>query len=123
MYLDKTKLTKVLSLQPIVFSDMNGMKLFKFHNLDNNVDKARHFEEVELVPNNVIIPEGLKYFPNELRLLQWQFYPEKYLPSNFKGEKLVELNLSGRCVRRLWKGVQVFIYFIFVPIVIHFDSL
>ena len=112
--LDKTKLTKPLSLQPKVFADMNGMKLFKFHNLYNNVDTTNSFRDVELVPNNVIIPKGLKYLPNELRLLQWHFYPEKYLPSSFKAKKLVELNLSGSRVKRLWKGVQVFILFLFI---------
>ncbi|EEF47350.1 hypothetical protein RCOM_1077370 [Ricinus communis] len=91
--LDKSKLEKI-SLPTRVFANMNGIKLFKFHNFDSNVDTVRYFKDVEPVPENMVFPEGLEHLPNELRFLQWHFYPEKSLPSSFQPEKLLEINLS-----------------------------
>ncbi|KAL6316818.1 hypothetical protein AAG906_021118 [Vitis piasezkii] len=44
-------------------------------------------------------------FPSyELRYLHWDGYPLESLPSNFHGEKLIELNLQNSELRRLWEG-------------------
>ncbi|KDP36199.1 hypothetical protein JCGZ_08843 [Jatropha curcas] len=39
--------------------------------------------------------EGLEFLPDELRYMEWHFYPLKSLPSNFHPEMLVEHNLYG----------------------------
>ena len=47
-------------------------------------------------------------FPSyELRYLHWDEYPSESLPSNFHGEKLIELNLQNSELRRLWEGSKV----------------
>ncbi|XP_034677444.1 disease resistance protein RPV1-like [Vitis riparia] len=44
-------------------------------------------------------------FPSyELRYLHWDGYPLESLPSNFHGEKLIELNLQNSELRGLWEG-------------------
>ena len=47
-------------------------------------------------------------FPSsELRYLYWDEYPLESLPTNFHGEKLIELNLQNSKLRRLWEGSKV----------------
>ncbi|CAH2079054.1 unnamed protein product, partial [Thlaspi arvense] len=46
-------------------------------------------------------------FPRELRLLHWDEYPSKCMPCNFRGEYLVELNMIGSKLEKLWEGAQV----------------
>ena len=47
-------------------------------------------------------------FPSyELRYLHWDGYPLEYLPSNFHGEKLIELNLQDSKLTGLWEGSKV----------------
>nr|VDD29716.1 unnamed protein product [Brassica oleracea] len=45
--------------------------------------------------------EGLSYLP-QLRLLQWEAYPHMFLPSRFRTECLVELNMSHSKLKTLW---------------------
>ena len=55
---------------------------------------------------NVRISKGLKYLPNELRLLQWPEY-DFPLPSKFCPQNLVVLNMpnSGIRLEKLFKQV------------------
>ena len=47
-------------------------------------------------------------FPSyELRYLHWDRYPLESLPSNFHGEKLIELNLQDSKLTGLWEGSKV----------------
>ena len=46
-----------------------------------------------LIVSNVAICRGLKYLPNELRVLDWSEFPLSSLPSNFDPQKLVALNM------------------------------
>ena len=46
-----------------------------------------------LIVNNVDICRGLKYLPNELRVIDWSGFPLSSLPSNFDPQKLVALNM------------------------------
>ncbi|XP_057984811.1 disease resistance protein RPP2B-like isoform X4 [Hevea brasiliensis] len=106
IFLDKSKLN-TLYLAPTIFSKMNQIKYLKFHYSNVNVDNVWSCDElIKYVPNDVHFPEGLASLPEELRFLQWHFYPLKCLPSQFHTEKLVELNMSGSHVRSLWNGVQ-----------------
>ncbi|KAL1191673.1 Disease resistance protein RML1B [Cardamine amara subsp. amara] len=53
------------------------------------------------------IPEGME-FPRRLRLLDWEAYPSKCLPSRFSPEYLVELNMSNSKLEKLWEGTPLF---------------
>ena len=46
-----------------------------------------------LIVNNVDICRGLKYLPNELRIIDWPGFPWSSLPSNFDPQKLIALNM------------------------------
>ena len=48
-----------------------------------------------LVVSNVDICRGLKYLPNELRVLDWFGFSLSSLPSNFDPQKLIALNMPG----------------------------
>lgn len=51
------------------------------------------------------------YFPSELRVLEWHFYPLKSMPSSFQPHKLVELNLSNGYIEELWsETVSMYTY-------------
>ncbi|CAG7883716.1 protein SUPPRESSOR OF npr1-1, CONSTITUTIVE 1 [Brassica rapa] len=50
------------------------------------------------------LPQGLFYLPRKLRLLRWDGYPSKCLPSNFKAEYLVELRMKNSSLEKLWEG-------------------
>ena len=64
-----------------------------------------------LLVKNVQISEGLKYLPNELRLLQWPRY-DFPLPSKFYPHNLVVLNMPNSQIRleKLFKQVWVLVY-------------
>ena len=59
-----------------------------------------------LIIHNVHICKELKYLPNGLRLLQLPNYPFT-LPSNFRPQKLVTLEMPRSCIRleKLFKQV------------------
>ena len=46
-----------------------------------------------LMVGNVDTCKGLEYFPNGLRVLDWQRFPSSSLPPNFCPQKLVALNM------------------------------
>ncbi|CAL9225739.1 unnamed protein product [Arabidopsis halleri] len=50
--------------------------------------------------------QGIVYFPRKLRLLEWNKFPLKRLPSNFKAEYLVELRMEYSELEKLWDGTQ-----------------
>ncbi|KAL5553943.1 hypothetical protein UlMin_041344 [Ulmus minor] len=87
-------------LRPDVFEEMRKLRVLKFCD-------ARHRSIAPLgIVNKVSIDGDLKYLPNGLRYLHWQCYPGKSLPSNFKPQFLVELNMPSSELEQLWDGVQ-----------------
>ena len=46
-----------------------------------------------LMVSNVDICGDLKYLPNGLRVLDWHGFPLSSLPSNFRPQKLIVLNM------------------------------
>ncbi|XP_048637358.1 disease resistance protein RPS6-like [Brassica napus] len=52
------------------------------------------------------LPKGFDYLPPKLRLLRLDGYPMKYMPSNFRPENLVELQMSESKLQKLWEGVH-----------------
>ena len=59
----------------------------------------------------LLLPQGLFYIPRKLRLLRWDAYPSKCLPSNFKAEYLVELRMKNSSLEKLWEGTLVLLFF------------
>ncbi|KAM6565485.1 hypothetical protein CsatA_024613 [Cannabis sativa] len=57
--------------------------------------------------SNVKISGYLGYLSHELRLLEWHRYPLTSMPSSFKPENLVELNMSNSCIKELWNQNMV----------------
>jgi hypothetical protein len=52
------------------------------------------------------IPEDMEYLP-PLRLLHWDRYPRKSLPTKFQPERLLELHMPHSNLEKLWGGIQV----------------
>ncbi|WZY78297.1 hypothetical protein YC2023_024681 [Brassica napus] len=75
------------------------------HNLVflNIYTKKRMMEEEE----RLHLPEGFNNFSPKLRLLCWDRYPISYMPSNFRPENLVKLQMQRSKLEKLWKGVCV----------------
>ncbi|KAL6269359.1 hypothetical protein ACE6H2_026270 [Prunus campanulata] len=54
--------------------------------------------------DNVIIYSIPRILPNSLRIIKWNWYSSKYLPSNFQPNKLVSLEMRGSELVGLWDG-------------------
>ncbi|KAJ6684401.1 LEUCINE-RICH REPEAT-CONTAINING PROTEIN [Salix viminalis] len=54
--------------------------------------------------NNVQISEGPEDLSNNLRFLEWHFYPSKSLPVGLQVDELVELHMPNSRVEQLWYG-------------------
>ncbi|CAH2061264.1 unnamed protein product [Thlaspi arvense] len=52
------------------------------------------------------LPEGVNYFPPKLRLLSWDNYPMRFLPTNFRPKNLVKIQMRESKLEKLWDGVQ-----------------
>ncbi|KAG6737775.1 hypothetical protein POTOM_059305 [Populus tomentosa] len=53
---------------------------------------------------NACFDSGPEYLSNELRFLEWRYYPSKSLPSSFQPENLVEVHLCYSNLRQLRLG-------------------
>ena len=47
------------------------------------------------------------HLPNNLRILDWIFYPSKSLQSSFQLGELVQLCLQQSKIKQLWRGIKV----------------
>ena len=63
--------------------------------------------------SRLYLPQGLAYLPRKLRLLNWNKFPSKCLPSNYKGQYLVEPIMEDSKLENLWEGTQVLILIVF----------
>ena len=50
---------------------------------------------------NVLLPHGLNYLSNELQMMEWNDYPLKYMPRNFRPNNLVELIMHHSHIEQL----------------------
>ncbi|KAL5539510.1 hypothetical protein UlMin_046124 [Ulmus minor] len=82
------RIYKGLHLRPDVFEKMCNLRLLK-------------------LPPDVYIDGDLN-LPNGLRYLHWENYPGKSLPSNFKPQYLVQLDMPNSKLEQLWDGVDEF---------------
>ncbi|KAM7473403.1 hypothetical protein LguiB_020646 [Lonicera macranthoides] len=53
--------------------------------------------------HNTRIPKGPDHLPNELRWIDWDEYPSKYLPTTFEADFLVGLRLHCSWLKQLWE--------------------
>ncbi|XP_065622354.1 disease resistance protein RPV1 isoform X2 [Quercus suber] len=89
IFLDSTP-EKVQHLNVKSFSNMNNLRLLKISNVD--------------------LPQGLHDFSSELCFIHWDGYPLKSMPTSFKPDKLVELNMPCSLIKHLWKGIKASIF-------------
>lgn len=64
----------------------------------------KNFQDESL---KLCLPHGLDCLPHKLRLLHWDSYPVKCMPSKFRPEFLVELSMRDSKLENLWEGIQV----------------
>ncbi|MED6207932.1 hypothetical protein PIB30_040177 [Stylosanthes scabra] len=80
-----------LSLSRHSLSKMKNLNFLRFYSHDTY---------------GVNLPEGLENLPDKLKLFHWDDYPLQSLPTKFNAENLVELDMQGSYVKKLWKNVQ-----------------
>ncbi|XP_068322793.1 TMV resistance protein N-like isoform X1 [Pyrus communis] len=66
------------------FSKMHGLRFLEF--------------------NNLIFSSGPKFLPCSLRIINWSWYPSKFLPTSFRPYLLTELNMPNSNLLRLSEG-------------------
>ncbi|XP_065881024.1 disease resistance protein RPV1-like isoform X3 [Euphorbia lathyris] len=106
MFLDQCKISGC-RVDSKVF---NRTKRLKWLNFYSNNSWTNGIKWLNLSNTNcghdMQFPQGLESLPNQLRFLQWDFFPLKSLPSNFQPDNLVFLSILSSPVERLWDGVQ-----------------
>lgn len=65
-------------------------------------------------PNTLDLPGGLDYLSRKLRLLHWIHFPMTCLPSIVNFEFLVELIMCRSKLEKLWDGIKVINFYLFV---------
>ncbi|KAG7532629.1 AAA+ ATPase domain [Arabidopsis thaliana x Arabidopsis arenosa] len=78
------------------FSGMRNLRFLKFDLRDKEFKR-----EV-----NVHLPHGIDYLSCKLRLLHWEAFPMRFMPSNFCPKNLVELTMEASKLEKLWDGAQ-----------------
>ncbi|KAJ6960298.1 hypothetical protein NC653_038354 [Populus alba x Populus x berolinensis] len=86
-----------------IFLDMPGIKEAQW--------SMKAFSEMSklrlLKIDNVQLSEGPEDLSNELRFLEWNYYPSKSLPAGLQVDKLVELHMANSSIEQLWYGYKV----------------
>ncbi|KAI9109430.1 hypothetical protein K1719_019484 [Acacia pycnantha] len=90
--LEASELLEEICLSPLALSSMPNLKFLIFH---------KDFKE-----NKLKFPCGIEFLPNKLKLLCWKEYPSKSLPATFKGENLVQIQMTYSNLTKLWDGDQ-----------------
>jgi len=85
-----------IHLKSDAFAMMDGLRFLSFYDVHSTKEDKMHLP-----------PTGLEYLPNKLRYLRWYGFPSKSLPPSFRAEHLVELDLRGSKLVKLWTGVKV----------------
>lgn len=66
------------------------------------------------------IPETFDYLPPKLKLLCWDKYPMRSLPSKFNPKNLIKLRMHESKLEKLWDGIKVTFQCIIVVIILCF---
>jgi hypothetical protein len=98
IYLDLHRNDDVFNISEKAFEGMSNLQFLRVKNFGN------------LFPAIVCLPHCLTYISRKLRLLDWMYFPMTCFPSKFNPEFLVELNMWGSKLEKLWEEIQVSIY-------------
>ncbi|CAJ1978733.1 unnamed protein product [Sphenostylis stenocarpa] len=90
------------NLEAIVVSGDEFNKPIKTTMMADGLSKIKHLKLLYL--ENLNFSGSLVHLSNELGYLTWTQYPFECLPPSFQPDKLVELNLGGSNIQRLWTG-------------------
>ncbi|CAA7058347.1 unnamed protein product [Microthlaspi erraticum] len=85
--------TDEMQIHKQAFEKMRNLRFLYIH---SNQDLKKQFR--------LNLHEGFNYLPPTLRLLRWDGYPMRGMPSNFCPENLVELQMNGSKLEKLWEG-------------------
>ncbi|XP_023640546.1 disease resistance protein TAO1 isoform X4 [Capsella rubella] len=85
-----TNVKKNINISEKAFQGMTNLRFLKFQGGNNTVD----------------LPYGLEYMSQNLRLLQWPYFPMTCLPLIFNSEFLVEIELRYSKLEKLWEGIK-----------------
>ncbi|KAF2576222.1 hypothetical protein F2Q70_00002114 [Brassica cretica] len=77
-------------------SAFKGMRNLRFLNIYTNQSRTK---------DRLHLLEGLDYLPPKLRLLSWDRYPMRCMPSKFCPKYLVKLKMQGSKLEKLWEGI------------------
>ncbi|RID45192.1 hypothetical protein BRARA_I01937 [Brassica rapa] len=77
-------------------SAFKGMRNLRFLNIYTNQSMTK---------DRLHLLEGLDYLPPKLRLLSWDRYPMRCMPSKFCPKYLVKLKMQGSKLEKLWEGI------------------
>ena len=97
-----------------VFAKMTSLRLLKVHLgvYYHHFGCIHEKDYYAIIKNTSKMRLDMKFeFPYELRYLYSDGYPLDFLPSNFDGEKLVELHLKCSNIKQLWQGHKVLLSF------------
>ncbi|XP_010463849.1 PREDICTED: probable disease resistance protein RPP1 [Camelina sativa] len=89
-----SELSGELNLSERAFEGMSNLKFLRFY--------YRRGDQSD----KLCLPQGLNCLSRKLRILEWDRFPMTCLPSNFRTECLVELNLRFSKLHKLWEGNQ-----------------
>ncbi|KAJ8900503.1 hypothetical protein K2173_025280 [Erythroxylum novogranatense] len=89
--LDVSKISKI-DLNPKVFTKTPNLKFLKFYASEGQ--------------NNLHLPQGLDYLPNELTYFHWEGYPSESFPHNFRSNHLIVFGLPNSKIKQLQEEVR-----------------
>ncbi|CAN6867145.1 unnamed protein product [Brassica oleracea] len=77
-------------------SAFKGMRNLRFLNIYTNQSRTK---------DRLHLLEGFNYLPPKLRLLSWDRYPMRCMPSKFCPKYLVKVKMQGSKLEKLWEGI------------------
>ncbi|KAL0763078.1 hypothetical protein Bca101_079229 [Brassica carinata] len=89
---DASKINGELSISKKAFKGMHNLQFLEIYKTWNAKSRLN-------------LPQGLNYLPHKLRLLHWDSFPMRSLPSKFSAEFLVELRMRFSKLEKLWEGI------------------
>lgn len=98
IYLNTSEIKEPLLIGERSFEGMRNLQFIKIYK-----EWSRETSDQSVL----YLPRGLVYLPRKLRLLYWDEYPLKCIPSNFRTEFLVKLKMENSKLEKLWEGIQV----------------
>lgn len=81
-------------------SAFKGMRNLRFLNIYTKQRMSEKEDKLHLL-------EGFDYLPPELRLLSWDKFSMRRMPSKFCPKYLVKLKMQGSKLEKLWEGAAV----------------